>query len=330
MKYLVFTDNHFCQYSSILRSRGSKYSIRLENQIQSLNWVFEQARSNNVDRIISLGDFFDNSSLNTEEITALSEIQFPDDIPMTFLVGNHEMWKNDLSCSSSHLFSLIPNTQIISTPCVLDGVGYLPYILESNRSPLREYFPQHIKYVFSHNDISGINYGGHFSQSGFSVKEIKECCDFFINGHIHNEGLVEETIINLGNLTGLNFSEDAFKYRHRIMILDTNSEELSFFNNPHALNFYKLNNPLKIETANNIITIKCKEDKLDEVKQWLTSVPEVIDSRIVVEYNKAVEENSSDTFAINYLEEFKNFVYESIGTSEIIKIELEKILSNET
>ena len=37
MKVLLYTDNHFSQYSSILRNRGERYSIRLENQIKSIN-----------------------------------------------------------------------------------------------------------------------------------------------------------------------------------------------------------------------------------------------------------------------------------------------------
>lgn len=37
MRILVFTDNHFCERSSIITKYGPKYSIRLENQLESLN-----------------------------------------------------------------------------------------------------------------------------------------------------------------------------------------------------------------------------------------------------------------------------------------------------
>ena len=39
MRILIYTDVHFSQYSSIIRSRGKKYSTRLENLINSINNV---------------------------------------------------------------------------------------------------------------------------------------------------------------------------------------------------------------------------------------------------------------------------------------------------
>ena len=41
MKIGVVGDVHWCAYSSILRSRGNKYSIRIENLIKSVNWAEE-------------------------------------------------------------------------------------------------------------------------------------------------------------------------------------------------------------------------------------------------------------------------------------------------
>lgn len=37
MKILIYADNHFCETSSIIRSYGDKYTLRLENQIKSIN-----------------------------------------------------------------------------------------------------------------------------------------------------------------------------------------------------------------------------------------------------------------------------------------------------
>ena len=31
MRILIYSDNHWCQYSSIVRKRNKKYSLRLEN-----------------------------------------------------------------------------------------------------------------------------------------------------------------------------------------------------------------------------------------------------------------------------------------------------------
>ena len=43
MKILCFTDNHFCERSSIVTKYGTKYSLRLENQLASINWVEQLA-----------------------------------------------------------------------------------------------------------------------------------------------------------------------------------------------------------------------------------------------------------------------------------------------
>ena len=75
MKYLVCGDVHWCQYSSILRARGRKYSVRLENLIKSVNWVEDLAAKKGCIGVIYLGDFFDRPDLNSQEISALSEIK---------------------------------------------------------------------------------------------------------------------------------------------------------------------------------------------------------------------------------------------------------------
>ena len=90
MKILVVGDVHFCQYSSILRERGELYSKRLENLLWSLNWVENQAGVLECDKVVYLGDFFDRSDANAEELTALTEVKWSD-LPHVCLVGNHEL-----------------------------------------------------------------------------------------------------------------------------------------------------------------------------------------------------------------------------------------------
>ena len=43
MRVLIYGDVHWSQYSSILRSRDTYYSTRLDNLIRSVNWAEEQA-----------------------------------------------------------------------------------------------------------------------------------------------------------------------------------------------------------------------------------------------------------------------------------------------
>ena len=76
MKVAIYSDCHWSQNSSIIRSRGCKYSTRLENLIESINWVEQLAWNQGCDCIICCGDFFDSSVLNSEEISALQEIRW--------------------------------------------------------------------------------------------------------------------------------------------------------------------------------------------------------------------------------------------------------------
>ena len=125
MKILCFTDNHFCERSSIINKFGTNYSIRLENQIQSLNWVEQLATDNNYDMIICCGDFFDKAHLTDQELTALQEIKWNKNIPHYFLVGNHESEESDLQFSSTKALAA-ENRYIIDTPKILniDNLDY--------------------------------------------------------------------------------------------------------------------------------------------------------------------------------------------------------------
>ena len=229
MKILLFGDAHFCERSSIVTKYGTRYSLRLENQLHTFNWLRDQMYINNCELVIGLGDFFDKCQLSDIEITAAKELSISS-LPTYLLVGNHESSHISLEFNSTKLLESascktisVPSTMRVGTT----EICFLPYVTESDRKQLSEYFPKmegiKKRIILSHNDISGINYGPVMSSIGFSIKEIEENCDLFINAHIHNGQQISSKIYNIGNITGQNFSEDAFKYSHNIAILDTES-----------------------------------------------------------------------------------------------------------
>ena len=59
MNILLYSDVHWSTYSSIIRKRNDKYSVRLDNLIKSMNWIRELSSSYNCKYDICLGDFFD-------------------------------------------------------------------------------------------------------------------------------------------------------------------------------------------------------------------------------------------------------------------------------
>ena len=333
-------DVHWSVYSSILRSRGTTYSTRLENLIKTINWVENLFKD--CDEVIYLGDFFDRSDLTAEEITALKEVVW-NNKPHHFIVGNHEsnistLFFNSTKALNREDFYIEDKPRKYLTLSNLD-IYFLPYIIEDNRKELITYLDKNSnkKIIFSHNDLKGIRYGAFQSVDGFEISEIEDNCELFINGHLHNGGFVndKETILNLGNITGQNFSEDAYIYPHYCCTLNTDNLDMQFYENPNALNFYKLEienekdfSKLNSLKDNAVLSIKCVEELITDLKELLPTKSNIIESKTII-FRKAEledkEDKSSELKTSDYLEQFTQFVFDKLGTNDIIKQELAEI-----
>lgn len=343
MKIGISSDWHISQFSSIVRSFGKKHSTRLEHLINSINWAEELFENNGCYAHICLGDAFDKSELNAAEISALKDIEWGKMLHY-FVVGNHEMASSDLSKNSTNLFKLMPHCNVIYKPSMLTFdnvfVFVLPYILNANRKELKEYInPYNVKpdVILSHNDLAGIQMGQFISKEGFSIEEIKENCSLFINGHLHNGAKIDDGIYNIGNLCGQNFSEDAFNYSHNVWILDTDTKEIKTFENPYSFNFYKIDCSnddessieIKLNSLKNnaVVTIKCKVDKYNFVKTLLSKISNVIESRVIVEYeNETNSENIVESLSIDHLNQFEKYIKEKFEFSDVLIQELSEVL----
>ena len=353
-RILIVGDVHWSSYASIIRKRGTDYSKRLENCINSVNWVEGVAEEYKCDKVIYLGDFFDKAELNSEEITALKEVQWSE-TPHQILVGNHELGSANGQYNTTRLFNLLPNFEVIDKPKVDVGFGYyflyLPYIFEKDRKTISEYFnssfnrnefvTQEVKniFIFSHNDLKGVNYGIFESKEGFGVDDICNNCAVCFNGHIHNNGeIVEDKLINVGNLTGQNFNEDGTKYHHRIYILDINGSDYRVYQtvNPYAYMFYKFEinteqdiNNLKFE-PHAIVSIKCIEHLVPRLREVLENNPDIEEYRIitVIENKEVPEEEFNQLSSKDHLQQFRDYIIEKLGTGENIIKELQEVVSN--
>ena len=346
MRILIFTDPHWSSFSSIVRNRGTVYTARLENLIKSINWVEQLALFEHCDAIFCLGDFFDKNEQTAEELTALKEIKWSG-ISHCWLVGNHEISRGSLEFSTAHLFSLCQNSTIIDNPCNFDlpnedtEICFLPYISSlKDKSNIKDYFEDIGKFsrriVFSHNDLKGIQYGAFVSKEGFELSDIENYCDLFINGHLHNGEKITSKIVNLGNLTGQNFGEDANKYSHCVAILDTETLHMDYYENPFAFNFYKytatnLDDFTKfISTIKNnaVLTVKANEEIYADVKTIISKCESVVDSRVLLDIErKGVSDTIeiSELAKIDHIQSFKDYILNNLGNSQIIQEELQEI-----
>ena len=338
----MFTDNHFSEKSSIITRYGTNFTLRLENQIRSLNWVERTAHEKDCDLVICLGDFFDHAHLTDQELTALDQIQW-NSLNHYFLVGNHESEENDLQYSSTMALSGA-HRYIISEPTIkqIDAateLAFLPYIVESNRKDITDYFPPMTKktrILLSHNDLLGVQMGPIVSRTGFPVEELESSASIIFNGHLHNGQAITNKVINLGNLTGANFSEDASRYAHRIVVLDTATLEYEYIENPFAFNFYKLDINEKTDITmlvnlkqNAVVSIKCRDSLLAEVRELLASLDNIIESRIII--TKEYTEVNNDTADISSLmvdqcAKFAECCRARLDNNEVLEAELAEIL----
>ena len=340
MKIMLFADLHMCSQASIINKWGTKYPKRLENCIESLNWLERKAEELECDFIISLGDFFDKPDLTSETITACNEIQWSD-IMHYHLVGNHDASDSSLIFNAANVLSSDRHV-IISEPTKREACGcdlcFLPYVTECDRKPLSDYFSgpktyNSRKIIFSHNDISGIQMGPVISKTGFGIEEIEANCDLFLNGHLHNGQALSPKVINLGNLTGKDFGEDALKYRHRAVVLDTNDLSLTYIENPYAYNFYKIQIDCESDILclsqlknNAIVSIKCAQSLVEKVRQKIEETPNIVESRVIlVRQYEEVSETTELDLTVDHLTRFIECCKENIENSAILEEELSEI-----
>lgn len=359
---LIYTDNHFCANSSIVRGRGTKYTIRLENQLETMRWLVETAKTYNCEAMFSAGDFFDRADLNAEELSALSDIDLQG-IPNYFLVGNHEIGRSDCSFSTTNTFLQNNICEIFATPAVIGWgntlIYLLPYILEPCKRPVMEYFkdidtsPYKYKILISHNDIKGIQIGRYVTENGFTKEELDNNFDLVINGHIHNQSWVTNKVLNLGNITGQNFSEDGFKYKHQAMILDLDTLHYELLTNPYALNFYKIDwsndpgidiiNATSMNMRNAVLSLKI-DDKNSEYMKYrfdptnnnphmaeihCPKACNIVCSRIIVDHQTSIDTTDAaiENLQLDHLKEFQQFVINNMDYNDIVKAELQEVLS---
>ena len=348
MNICIFSDVHWCQNSSIVRSRGEKYSTRLENLIESMNWAERLAWEENCDCIICCGDFFDAAVLNCEELSALQEIRWAP-ISHLFLTGNHETNVSSLVHSTVDLFKLCPNVAVMNTPqqYFIDGSNvefcFLPYILEHDRKSITDYFgPATSKRViFSHNDLKDVQYGSFLSTEGFRVDDIESNCNLYFNGHIHHCCNVTDKIINVGNLTGQNFTEDATKYQHCAVILDTNTLEYKYYENPYALKFYKIDATdcfdiesltlkLNIINYNGVATVHVNASLAQDARDYLEVLKKdhIHDYRLLIKQEAtAISSVVTDiSNSVDHLKQFEKYVIDTFENTQILSEELQCIL----
>lgn len=317
----IVGDVHWSTYSSIIRSRGDKYSTRLENLIKSVNWAEKELSV--CDSIVYAGDFFDRADVSSEELSALNEIEWCS-VPHRFLVGNHEASTADLSYNCPKIFESMPSHEAVDTVDIVDYGEFklvlIPYQTDKNRFDLSDIAWDKKTIVFSHNDLQ-IQYGAYESKTGYKVEDIEKCCDLFINGHLHNFSTIGEKIINIGNLSGMGFGEDANIYPHNIAVLDTDDLSIKYIENPYAFNFYKVDYTDGIKRdnfkKNAVVSFVCREKDIEALKERCKNDKNIFESRMVVKRDMVdAPSHEKELRFDDHLSMFYNYVHSTIKLTD--------------
>ena len=146
---------------------------------------------------------------------------------------------------------------------------------------------------------------------------------------------ITNKIINLGNLTGKDFGEDATRYKHNIAILDTDTLHIELIENPYAFNFYKLEincaeeiNKLYNLKNQAIISVKCKDFLLETVKTVIeANADKIIESRVISvrELNTGKQEVDITDLTVDHLARFVECCKNNIDNNAILEEELAEI-----
>ena len=233
---------------------------------------------------------------------------------------------------------------IISSPETISVNNYveftfIPYFTPDNIKPIDNYLSKSNKkkVVFAHADLSGLQYGKFQSQSGFSIQEILDSCSIFINGHLHNEQVIDNKIILVGNLTGANFNENAFIHEHLVYCLTVEDDGrliLESYENPYAFNFYKIRiehdydlDQLDNLKSNAIVSVVCSDKLVEEINTRLKTNINIVESRLLLTHTES-DSVDLDSFAFkssDHIKQFIDFVQRTLEPSPALSDELARL-----
>jgi DNA repair exonuclease SbcCD nuclease subunit len=258
-KIVIASDFHLKFSAAFDRVLENGTPSRLQEIIDSVDWVIKVGKEHHAESFISSGDTFDVAErLHTREGLAIAELfkRVKSAFPRNYwLIGNHDM----ISSNHNILDLFNPIINIFSKPSFIDTqdarLFFLPYLRETTDIYLaftefeKKYDCPGKKYFFGHFwDTKTI------SVDPDAVDLSKINLNFFdrvFTGHFHVPTTdLNAKVVYLGTLLNKKFNETGKK---GCWILDTDKNSLEFIENPYSPEFITTidtNLMLNLETLN--------------------------------------------------------------------------------
>ena len=159
----------------------------LENVNKFLNWICSLVESEDINRIVILGDVFHTHAVVRSEVMSVFTsflCRVTEKTSVILLVGNHDM----VSHSQTSVHALEPfknykNVTVVDCPTVINNDLFLPFMNSDSAWQMAfDEFATNCSHVYCHQMFVGANMG--FARSSDGVK-VPDHAKLIINGHIH-------------------------------------------------------------------------------------------------------------------------------------------------
>lgn len=278
MKVCLTADLHFGI------SKGDP--VFLESQLRYINELVKICLDKEIKNVYILGDLFDTR--NTLNVLVLNKVldffysHENDPLRFTISLGNHDIYYRDrLSPNSLQTIRNVKNVRIIDKPTmVMPDTLMIPWIIDLedfNNNILPNYS---CKRLFCHIDTIGTLGDSLIVKDNFlDPNELFKSWDYIYSGHYHNHSIKkcgDKYLMYLGSPYPMNRGEAAEPHKG-LWILDTETEELEFIKNPHAIEYIYLTFPEKPTNLDklvkgNIVTItipRSYSKKTSEINEYV-------------------------------------------------------------
>ena len=227
-KAACFTDIHW----------GRKNNSELHNQdcLRYIEWFCNNVRdAGDVDHIIFMGDWFEHraaiNSLTLEYAYQGAELLKALDVPVFFIVGNHDLYyRTTRDVASTNFFRGLGFTLIKDEPLVVKELGpkgalLCPFLFESEYPSLIQYSSTPI--WFGHFEFKGFIITGDTKKMdhGPDASDFDKAKRIF-SGHFHKRQ-AEKNVIYIGNTFPADFS-DANDNERGMMLYTYDTDNVEF------------------------------------------------------------------------------------------------------
>lgn len=231
-KILIWSDLHIHRHKDRVD--------RLDDCLDVLEWIFEVSQKNDVKDIVFLGDLFhDRRKIDIltyhRTFLALERCMAKTNIPLTMLLGNHDIWHRDRwDISSVSPLRSLPGINVVESvqQFRLPGTGRLVGVLPFTNDPVTHLSSINVPdtgVLFAHLAVDGAILNARENITSRAIVEydgdmIPVDAHLFSNwkqvflGHYHNAQVVSDNIEYVGSPLQLDFGE-SFQHK-QVCIFD--------------------------------------------------------------------------------------------------------------